>query len=71
MHDLHCAPTYDKLASAEERANAYRAIIRDGASLIGADRSIEAANAIQPLLPAKSRRRNSLERKRSENIDHN
>lgn len=54
---ISTAPTYDKLASAEERADAYRAIIKDGASLIEADRSIEAADAIQPLLPVKSKKR--------------
>ncbi|QEH42135.1 glycerophosphodiester phosphodiesterase family protein [Chitinophaga sp. XS-30] len=53
---ISTAPTYDKLTSAEERANAYRAIIRDGASLIEADRSIEAAEAIKTLLPGKSRK---------------
>lgn len=54
---ISTAPTYDKLTSAEERANAYRAIIRDGASLIEADRSIEAAEAIKTLLPGKSKKR--------------
>ena len=51
---ISTAPTYDKLASAAERSAAYQAIIRDGASLIEADRSIEAANAIRLLLPANS-----------------
>lgn len=54
---ISTAPTYDKLASAEERTDAYRAIIKDGASLIEADRSIEAADAIQSLLPVKSKKR--------------
>lgn len=51
---ISTAPTYDKLADPKERAKAYQAIIKDGASLIEADLSIEAANAIKPLLPAKS-----------------
>lgn len=51
---ISTAPTYDKLPGAADRANAYRAIIENGASLIEADRSIEAADAIQPLLPKKS-----------------
>lgn len=51
---ISTAPTYDKLPSAAERTAAYQAIIRDGASLIEADLSIEAATAIQPLMPAKS-----------------
>lgn len=51
---ISTAPTYDKLASPQERAAAYKAIISNGASLVEADRSIEAAEAIQPLVPAKS-----------------
>ncbi|HEU4551282.1 MAG TPA: glycerophosphodiester phosphodiesterase family protein [Chitinophaga sp.] len=51
---ISTAPTYDKLPAPAERAAAYKAIINDGASLIEADRSIEAAAAIQPLVPAKS-----------------
>jgi glycerophosphoryl diester phosphodiesterase len=51
---ISTAPTYDKLPAPSERAAAYKAIINDGASLIEADRSIEAAAAIQPLVPAKS-----------------
>lgn len=61
---ISTAPTYDKLSSAEERAAAYRAIIRDGASLIEADRSIEAANAIQPLIPAKNNKKKFFGKKR-------
>ncbi|KAA2238384.1 glycerophosphodiester phosphodiesterase family protein [Chitinophaga agrisoli] len=51
---ISTAPTYDKLASAAERKAAYQAIIRDGASLIEADRSIEAADAIRSMMPAES-----------------
>jgi len=51
---ISTAPTYDKLPTPQERAAAYKAIIRDGASLIEADRSVEAAAAIQSLVPAKS-----------------
>jgi len=51
---ISTAPTYDKLPDAADRAAAYKAIIRDGASLIEADRSIEAAAAIQALAPAGS-----------------
>lgn len=51
---ISTAPSYDKLATPEERHAAYQAIIRDGASLIEADRSIEAADAIRPLVPQKS-----------------
>ncbi|GAA0525124.1 glycerophosphodiester phosphodiesterase family protein [Chitinophaga japonensis] len=51
---ISAAPTYDKLPDAAERAAAYQAIIRDGASLIEADRSIEAAEAIQSLVPSGS-----------------
>jgi glycerophosphoryl diester phosphodiesterase len=51
---ISTAPTYDKLPTPQERAAAYKAIIEHGASLIEADRSIEAAEAIRPLVPAKS-----------------
>ncbi len=51
---ISTAPTYDKLADAAERAAAYQSIIGKGASLIEADRSIEAAEAIAPLVPAES-----------------
>lgn len=51
---ISTAPTYDKLPDAAERAKAYRAIIEGGASLIEADRSLEAGEAILPLVPAKS-----------------
>jgi len=54
---ISTAPTYDKLPAADERAKAYRAIIEQGASLIEADRSIEAADAILPLVPKKSAKR--------------
>ncbi|MGX5818890.1 glycerophosphodiester phosphodiesterase family protein [Chitinophaga lutea] len=54
MAMISTAPTYDKLASGDERAAAYRSIIEKGASLIEADRSIEAADAIKPLVPKKS-----------------
>ncbi|HEY0608902.1 MAG TPA: glycerophosphodiester phosphodiesterase family protein [Chitinophaga sp.] len=51
---ISTASTYDKLTSPQERALVYKAIISNGASLVEADRSIEAAAAIQPLIPAKS-----------------
>lgn len=51
---ISAAPTYDKLPDAAERAKAYRAVIEGGASLIEADRSLEAGEAIKTLVPAKS-----------------
>ena len=51
---ISTAPTYDKLPGAAERTAAYRSIIEKGASLIEADRSIEAADAIASMIPAKS-----------------
>ncbi|MGE7776239.1 glycerophosphodiester phosphodiesterase family protein [Chitinophaga sp. NPDC101104] len=51
---ISTAPTYDKLPDAAERTKAYQAIIKDGASLIEADRSLEAGAAILPLIPAQS-----------------
>lgn len=43
---ISAASSYDKLASADERATAYRAIIGDGASILESDRPIEVAEAI-------------------------
>jgi glycerophosphoryl diester phosphodiesterase len=51
---ISTAPGYDKLPTPQEREAAYKAIIENGASLIEADRSIEAAAAIQPLMPGTS-----------------
>lgn len=51
---ISAAPTYDKLPRATARETAYRNIILDGADVIESDLPIEAATAIQPLLPAKS-----------------
>ena len=61
---ISTAPTYDKLPSAADRKAAYQAIIRDGASLIEADLSIEAADAIEPLVPAKSVKRKFFGKKK-------
>ncbi|MRG44800.1 glycerophosphodiester phosphodiesterase [Chitinophaga sp. SYP-B3965] len=51
---ISTASTYDKLPDAAARKKVYEAIIKDGASFIEADLSIEAAEAIKPFLPAKS-----------------
>jgi glycerophosphoryl diester phosphodiesterase len=51
---ISTAPTYDKLEKAEDRANAYRNIIRHGADMIEADRAVETGAAIKSLAPAKS-----------------
>ena len=50
------APSYDKLPSVTERAAAYRKVIEEGADILETDRPIEAAQAIQPLYPAQSKR---------------
>ncbi len=46
---ISSAPTYDKLGDKQERAEAYRAIIRDGADIIESDLPIETAEAIKGL----------------------
>lgn len=51
---ISSASSYDKLPDAAARKKIYQDIIKDGASFLEADLSIEAAEAIKPLLPAKS-----------------
>ncbi|GAB3342944.1 hypothetical protein GCM10027299_58210 [Larkinella ripae] len=51
---ISAAPTYDKLKTPAERAEAYRAIFADGASILESDLPIETAEAIRGLIPAKS-----------------
>ncbi len=51
---ISAAPTYDKLEDHEARKKAYQDIIKDGADVIESDLPIEAAEAIQNLIPQKS-----------------
>lgn len=44
---ISAASSYDKLTSADERAEAYRAIIEDGSSILESDRPIEVGEAIR------------------------
>lgn len=44
---ISSAPTYDKLPTVEERAEAYRAIIADGASILESDFPIEVADVLK------------------------
>ncbi|MEC3878411.1 glycerophosphodiester phosphodiesterase family protein [Parapedobacter sp. 10938] len=44
---ISAAPTYDKLPTSEERAEAYRAVFADGASILESDLPIEAGNALE------------------------
>ncbi|SFF05348.1 glycerophosphodiester phosphodiesterase family protein [Spirosoma endophyticum] len=44
---ISAAPTYDKLGSSNERAAAYRAIIKDGASVLESDLPIDVAEALR------------------------
>jgi glycerophosphoryl diester phosphodiesterase len=50
---ISAAPTYDKLGSYDERATAYRAIIKDGASVLESDLPIEVAEALRSSTSAK------------------
>ncbi len=51
---ISAAPSDDKLSTSEERAEAYRSIIRQGIDVIESDRPIEVAKAIEELLPEQS-----------------
>jgi len=51
---ISAAPSYDKLPDAAARQNAYQEIIKAGADVIESDLPIEAAAAVQSLVPAKS-----------------
>ncbi len=44
---ISAAPTYDKLPSAGERAEAYRAVFADGASILESDLPIEVGKAVE------------------------
>ncbi len=44
---ISSAPTYDKLATAEERAAKYRAVFEDGATVLESDLPIEVSKAIE------------------------
>lgn len=44
---ISAAPTYDKLASTDERAEAYRAVFADGASILESDLPIEVSKALR------------------------
>lgn len=49
---ISAASSYDKLATQDERAAMYRAIVADGASILESDRPIEVAEAIKTQQPA-------------------
>lgn len=51
---VSAAPGYDKLGTPEERAEAYKKILRDGADVIETDRPEEVASAIKSLCPKES-----------------
>ncbi|SUJ03586.1 Glycerophosphoryl diester phosphodiesterase [Sphingobacterium spiritivorum] len=44
---ISTAPTYDKLSSKEARAERYRAVFEDGASILESDRPVEVAQALR------------------------
>ena len=50
---ISAAPTYDKLGSSDERAAAYQAIIKDGASVLESDLPMEVAEALRSSASAK------------------
>lgn len=53
---ISAAPTYDKLENNNDRAMAYRETFTQGADILESDLPVEAAKAIEKLLPAKSKK---------------
>jgi glycerophosphoryl diester phosphodiesterase len=51
---ISAAPSYDKLPDVTARQTAYQEILQNGADVIESDRPIEAATAIQLLIPLQS-----------------
>jgi len=51
---ISSAPTFDKLASAEERAKAYVDVFKGGADILESDLPVEVAQAIKKLVPKKT-----------------
>ena len=46
---ISAAPVYDKLATAQERATAYRDIFKQGADILESDLPVEVAEAVHRL----------------------
>jgi glycerophosphoryl diester phosphodiesterase len=53
---ISAAPTYDKLPDPAARKKAYQDIFKGGADVLESDLPIEAAAAIQELIPKKSKK---------------
>ncbi|HVF97390.1 MAG TPA: glycerophosphodiester phosphodiesterase family protein [Flavisolibacter sp.] len=53
---ISAAPVYDKLKDSAERSAAYQSIIQSGVDIIESDIPAEAAAAVSPLHPAKSKK---------------
>src|SRR5690606_1629216 len=53
---ISAASSYDKAKTAEERKEAYIAVVKDGASILESDYPIEAAAAIQELIKKNSKK---------------
>ncbi len=54
---ISTAPTYDKLVDKAARYNTYREIIKTGVNVIESDLPIDVAEAIQTLMPLKSKKK--------------
>ena len=48
---ISAAPVYDKLRDSNARADAYRAIFKQGADILESDEPVDVARAIEGLLP--------------------
>ena len=60
---ISSASSYDKLKTAEERKQAYRDIVKDGASILETDYPIEAAAAIDDLVKKETSKRKFFKKK--------
>lgn len=54
---ISAAPTYDRLENAAERKQAYVDVFNDGADILESDIPIEVSEAVQTIMPAKSKKK--------------
>ena len=57
---ISAAPTYDKLQNIDERRQSYIDVFNDGADILESDFPIDVADAVQSLMPAKSKKKKFL-----------
>ena len=57
---ISAAPSYDKLKEPAERQQAYRDVFNDGVDILESDLPIEVGEAVQSLIPVKSKKKKFL-----------